>query len=377
MNLKEMSIEQLEERKAEILNEIESPEADLTALKDEARAIKEEIESRKQIEADREALRQIVAAGAGKSMKTFAPEVEEVRSTEEYCDAFKKYIITGDDTECRALTSTNATSGQVPVPVIVETAIQTAWNENQVVSLFNKTSFRGNFKAAFELSATGAYEHVEATTAPTEESLTIGIVGLIPKNIKKWITITDEAVAMGGSEFVQYIYKEITYQIIKKLEAVCIADITTASASNSSVAIGVPKLTKAPGIGLVVEAVAQLADTAANPVVVMNKLTYPEFFKAYAAGAFAVDPFAGLKVVYTSALPAYSSASTNAVYAIVGDLKAEQVNYPEGDGVIIKWDELSLAEADLVKVVGRQYAGHGITRPGCLCNIAKPAAATT
>ena len=62
---------------------------------------------------------------------------------------------------------------------------------------------------------------------------------------------------------------------------------------------------------------------------------------------------------------------------IVGDLRGEQVNYPEGDGVVIKWDELSLAEKDLVKVVGRQYAGHGVTRPGTLVRVAKPSAATT
>ena len=109
----------------------------------------------------------------------------------------------------------------------------------------------------------------------------------------------------------------------------------------------------------------------------MNRLTEKEFIAAYAAGNFGVDPFAGLTKVYTSALPAYSTASTNAVYAIVGDLSAIQVNYPEGDGVVIKYDDLTQAEADVVKIVGRQYAAHAITRPGRLVNITKPAAATT
>ena len=61
----------------------------------------------------------------------------------------------------------------------------------------------------------------------------------------------------------------------------------------------------------------------------------------------------------------------------MGDLSALQVNYPEGDGVTIKWDDLSLAEEDLVKVVGRQYAGHKVTAPGRLVRITKPAAVVT
>ena len=85
----------------------------------------------------------------------------------------------------------------------------------------------------------------------------------------------------------------------------------------------------------------------------MNRLTEVEFISAYAAGNFAVDPFAGLTKVYTSALPAFSTASANAVYAIVGDLSAIQVNYPEGEGVAIKYDDLSQAEKDMVKVVRR------------------------
>ena len=43
----------------------------------------------------------------------------------------------------------------------------------------------------------------------------------------------------------------------------------------------------------------------------------------------------------------------------------------------MKYDDLTNAEADMVKVVGRQYAAHAITKPGRLVNLAKPAAATT
>ena len=383
MDYKTMTVEQLEERKSAIAAELDSPEANLDDLEAEARAINAELETRKAAEAKRNEIRAAVATGAGTVVQKFEeekremPTLEEIRGSKEYAEAYKNYIIHEDDSECRALLSENATNGVVPVPVIVDATVRTAWERNEILSRVNRTEFRGNFKAYFELSADGAYEHAEGTTAPTEEALTLGIVTMIPKNIKKWITISDEAVAMGGEEFLRYIYDEITYQVAKKLAALCIADVTGASTTNGSTAIGVPKVTAAPAVTTIPTAAANLSEEATNLCVVMNRLTEVEFISAYAAGNFAVDPFAGLTKVYSSALPAYSTASTGAVYAIVGDLSAIQVNFPEGDGMVIKYDDLTNAEDDMVKVVGRQYAAHAITKPGRLVNLAKPAAVTT
>lgn len=382
MDVKEMTVEQLYERRAAIAAELDAPEADLDALEAEVRAIKEELEVRKAAEEKKAELRASVAAGSGTVVQDFEMEEPkkmtdyEVRSTAEYCEAYKNYIITGNDQECRALLTTNA-SGIVPVPVIVEGGIKTAWEKDPIMSRVKRSFVRGNLKVAFELSADPAYEHAEGTTAPTEESLTLGIVEMVPANIKKWITISDEAVTMGGEEFIRYIYDEITYQIVKKAVELGIADITGASTSNSSSAVGVAKITEAPGITTIPTAAANLSDQATNICVVMNRLTEVEFISAYAAGNFAVDPFAGLPRLYTSALPAYSTASAGDVYAIVGDLSGLQFNFPEGDGVVIKWDELSLAEKDMVKIVGRLYAAHKVTGLGRLCNIAKPSQATT
>lgn len=377
-NFTEKSIEEMEARKAELLTAIDADGADIDAIDAEARAIKAEIEARKAAEAKKAEIRKAVAEGVGTVVKTIEEEKkpvktnDEIRASKEYAEAYKNYIIKNDDSECRALLSENA-SGVVPVPVIVDATVRTAWENNAILSRVNRTSFRGNFKAYFELSADGAYEHTEGTSAPTEESLTLGIVTMIPKNVKKWITISDEAVAMGGEEFLSYVYRELTYRIIKKLADLCIADVTSASTSNSSTAIGVPKVSGAPSVTVIPEAAAYLSDEAESVVVVMNRLSEVEFLEAHAAGNFAVDPFAGLTKIYTSALPAYSTASDNAVYAIVGDLRGAQVNYPEGEGVVIKWDDLSESEKDLVKVVGRQYAAHAVTAPFRFTNIAKPA----
>ena len=378
MELKEMTVEQLEERKAAIVAELDNEGADLDALEAEVRSIKEELEARKAEEEKKVEIRKAVAEAPAPVVAKVEEEKREimtnaeVRASKEYIDAFARYLVSENDTEVRSLLTENV-SGAVPVPVIVDDIIRTAWEKSDILSRVKKTSIKGNLKVAFELSADGAYVHTEGTAAPTEESLTLGIVTMIPKNIKKWIRVSDEAIAMGGETLVRYIYDELTYQIVKKLSALVIADITGASTSASSTAVSVPAISANPALTTVATAFANLSDEATDPVIIMNKLTYASFIGAQAGGNFSFDPFNGLKVLFSSALPAYSSASNGQVYAIVGDLKGAQVNYPEGEGIVIKYDDLSEAEADLVKIVGRQYAAHALTACNMFCNIKKTA----
>ena len=382
MEIKEMTIEQLEERKEAIVAELDAPEADLDALEEEARAIREEIESRKAEEAKRNEIRASVASGAGivtekiKEEETKKMTNEEIWASKEYVDAYANYIKSGDDKECRALL-TETVSGTVPVPVMVDGIVRTAWENDPILSRVRKTYFRGNLKVAFERSATAAAIHTEGTSAPTEESLVLGIVTMIPRNIKKWIRISDEAVATGGEAFLRYIYDELTYQIVKKISEEVVKGIAGASTTHSATAVGVPAVSAAPALGTVAEALGNLSGEATNPVVIMNRLTWALFKKAQYAGNFAVDPFEGLTVLYSDGLPAYATASTSAVYMMVGDLDGVQANFPEGENVVIKWDDLSEAESDLVKVVGREYVAYALTAPGRFCNITKPAPATT
>lgn len=382
MEIKEMSINELEERKQNIVSELDTEGADLDALEAEMKAINAEVETRRAAEVKKEEIRKTVTEGAGVVVERFEEEKrdmktnDEVRASKEYIDAFARYIISENDKECRALLTENV-SGSVPVPVMVDDIIRTAWEKDDILSRVKKTFIRGNLKVAFELSADGAYVHTEGTTAPTEESLSFGIVTMVPANIKKWVRISDESVAMGGSSLVQYVYDELTHQIIKKLASLVVGDIagakTTADADEASVAA----ITAAPEVTTVALAYAQLSDEAANPVIIMNRATYANFISAQAGANYAFDPFRGLPVVFSSALPAYDSASATDIYAIVGDLDGVQVNYPEGDGIVIKYDDVTEAEKDLVKIVGRQYVAHALTACGRFCKIAKPSAVTT
>ena len=383
MELKEMTIEQLEERKAAIVAELDAPEADLDALESEARSIKEELESRKAEAAKKAEIREAVAVGGGTVTKTFDKEekktmtIEEIRSMPSYMDAYANFIKTGRDTECRAILTDNAGNitgkdGPVPVPVIVDEIVRTAWERDEIARRLRRTFFRGNLKVAFELSADPAVIHAEGSGAIDEENLQIGIINMVPQTIKKFVRISDEAVTMGGEAFLRYIYDELTYQIIRKVVATAVGAVAGAGTASSASAVGVPKVAVAPSLTAVGTAFANLSDEAANNVVIMNKLTYANFLAAQAGGNFAIDPFMGMTVLFNNTLPAYDSATAGDVYAIVGDLSGVQANYPEGDGVAIKYDDLSEAEADMVKIVGRQYVAIALTAPGRFVNLTKP-----
>ena len=387
---------EIEQRKAEIDAALEQPEADLNALEEEARqlmaekaALDTQLEELKKQAAEEAEARKAVENGAGKTNEMRQEEktmtLEELRSSKEYVDAYAKYLksaIRGqaDETEVRALLTTNATAatGYVPVPTLVDDVVRHAWENENILARVKKTGFTGNVKVAFELSADGAYNHSEGSSAPTEEALTLGIVEIKPENIKKWISVSDEMMETTGEGFINYVYTELAYQVMKKLSYDIVGQIADcAYTSNQSTAVGIPKVKKNPGIMTIATAAANLSDEAQNIVVIMNPLTKVAFLEAYAAGNFAVDPFQGLTVLTSGKLPAIDTASENDTYAIVGDLSAMQVNFPAGEGLKLINDPYSLAEKDLLKIVGRVYAGHAVTAPGRLVRLTKEAAAVT
>ena len=379
MNFKDMTADELMERRAAIATEIDAPEADLDALEQEARAINEELETRKADEAKRNEIRDAVANGAGETIETIKEEreipmtINEIRNSKEYVDAFARYIKTGKDEEVRALLTTNATvsGAYVPVPELVEARIRTAWQKLGIMDLVRKTYAKGILKVGFELTADGALIHNEGTNANAEESLTLGIVSLTPVSIKKWITVSDEAFDMSSEEFLYYIYDEITYRIAKKAQEELIAKIVAASTSAASTEVSVAEVDDgAPTVSIVSECIGKLSDEAANPVIVMNKGTWSQFKAAQYAAGYAIDPFEGLPVYFDSTLPIYSSTATTGTWLVVGDFAVgAQANFPAGDEITLKFDDLSLAEKDMNKIVGREYVGLGLVADKAFCRV--------
>ena len=378
MDFTTMSIEQLEERKAAIVAELDAPEADLNALEEEVRAINAEMETRKNAETKRAEIRAAVAQGDGVTVQKIE-NVEgrktmtnaEIRASHEYNVAYANYIKTGSDAECRALLTENV-SGTVPVASYVEGRVRTAWDREGITSRVRKTFMKGNVKIGYEISASGAIVHTEAAnTAVTEETLTLGIVTLVPQSIKKWISISDEVYDLAGEEFLDYIYDELTYRIAKKLADAIVADIEACGTTSANSLPAVPKITSTTvTLGLVAQALAELSDEAANPVIMMNKSTWGAFKAAQAAGNFGYDPFEGLPVVFNDTISAFSAATTGVTYAIVGDLGiGAQANFPNGQEIEIKFDDKTKMEYDLIRILGREYVGHAVVAPKAFCKI--------
>lgn len=368
MDIKEMTIDELEARKVELIAELDKDDADLDAIENETRSIKEELETRKRVEAQKNEIRSAVANGEGEVKETLIEEKnktmdnKEVLSSKEYIDAYARYIKTEDDKECRALLTEMVSGGQVPVPTIVEGYINQAWERSELMSLVRRTYIRGIVRQGFELSASPAVVHTEGDEAPDEEVLTFGIVEMKPSSIKKWITISDEAMDMGGEEFLDYIYDELTYQIAKKAEEELVNLIKNAPAAATATAVGVPSVSaNAVSLDLVAQLIGKLASNASNRVVVMNPGTWAAFKQAQYTANFAIEPFEGARVVFTTALPSVADATSGQDWLIVGDFgRGARANFPNGEDITLKFDDLSLAEDDLVKIVGRMYVALGL-----------------
>ena len=379
MNLKEMEAEMLEARSSEILAEVEGTDdlEKLSALKEEAKAIKEELENRKAEAAEKAEIRAEVANGAGEVVEKIeerkVPTMAEVRNSKEYIEAFANFIKTEDDSECRALLTENVSAGTVPVPEFVYDVVKTAWEREGITRRVRKTYLKGNLKVGFEISGDGAIKHTEGGAAISEENLVLGVVEIKPVSIKKVVQISDEVYDMRGEEFLRYIYDELTYRIAKKVAEEIIDSILACGTVSTTTCPSVASITSASAsLGLIASAIANLSDEAANPVIMMNKLTYAAFKSAQYAASYPVDPFEGLEVEFNSHITSLAAATTGVAWCIVGDLDHGAIaNLPNGDEITFKFDDLSLKKQDLIEILGREYVGVGVVAPNAFVKITK------
>ena len=381
MEFEKMETADLETRKAEIATEIENEDADLEALEVEVKAINEELERRKAEATKREELRNAVKSGEGEVLDTFKedrkmPEIE-VRNTKAYVDAFAEYIKTGKDEEVRKLTSTNDTTpngtGTVPVPDFVYDEVKRAWDDEAVMRYVRKAYVKGNLKVGFEISSDGAVIHHEGAAAINEENLVLGTVTIVPENIKKWISVSDEVMDLRGEAFLRYIYAELTHQIAKKAADELINLMKSAGTQSTSTAVGVAKISSTQITqSLIAQAIGNLSDEASNPVILMNKLTWSAFKTAQYAGNYSADIFEGLPVAFNNTITDFTSATTGVPYAFVADLGyGALANFPAGEEIKFTFDDITLADQDLIKIVGREYVGLGLVAPQAIVKITK------
>lgn len=383
--------EEIEARKVEIREEVEAAETteqveelekEVDALDAESEQIAEQ-ESNEEIAEEMETKSFEVKEIKKVEEKSMKEEMKEFRNSKKYVDAFAEYV-KGNNEEMRALLSENAgtiegSSSTVAVPDFVYDIVKTAWEKDDIMSLVRRISVQGNMKVNFEAEASDAVEHAEGSGEVTEESLVLGIVTLTPVSIKKWISISDEVYDLRGEEFLRYVYDELTYKIVKKTADSLIAKIAalpqtlTANSDGIYDTVSANKITEAPAMGTIFNAIANLSDEAGDYTIVMNKLTYAKFKEVQLQNNYAADIFDGVRVRFNNSLPAYDSATAGAVYAIVGDFDhGTLANYPNGDGVELKFDDRTLMTSDLIRILGRQYVGVDAVADKAFTLIAKP-----
>lgn len=383
-----MTSAEIEARLAEIQNLMSSEDADFEALNAELDFIKE----RKAAIANEQRKADIQAVLAGDDTvdttikaqeERKMPDIKEIRSSQKYLDAYANALKAAyrsengdcDFTECRALL-TDLGGGTIPTPVYVEEIISTAWERDTITRRVKRSYMKGTVRIGVEIGGDDAVVHTEGAAAPSAENLVIAVVSITPETIKKWIQVSDEVLDSTSEAFLRYIYDELTYRVAKKAAARLLAKIQaagTVSTNTSTTNIAVAAIsTNAIDVGLVAEAMGELTDEAADPVIIMNKKTWSAFKRVQYSNHFNVDPFEGLPVLFNNSIKSFAAATTGEAFLIVGDLGVgAQMNFPVGDEVKIKYDDMDDAEADLVKIVSRLPVGSAVIKEFAFCQVKK------
>lgn len=354
-----LDMEGCEERAAKIAEETRDASEEILA---ELSAELDMIEERKNIikaeaEEKRTAMEEVLA-GEGEVIEEKQEErkmsdVKEIRSSKEYLNAWVENLKGRANEEQRALLTTGATGGTIAVPTYVEDRIETAWESNEIVRRAKKSYFKGNLKVGYEARAEGAQPHQEGGAAIEEEALVVGFTELVAGTFKKMVKYSTEVLDMKGEAFVDYIVDEIEYQMAKTIgdAMIDIASSAPAAMKQTFTAAGA-SLTTAD----IIRAEGMLAGDA-NPVLITTRANAAALKAAALSAQYGFDPFDGMDVVYVD------NAALDGKLAVVADLSAWQINFPNGDAVQFVFDEYTEAPADIVRVIGRIMVGMGVVSP--------------
>lgn len=235
-------IEEIEARLSAIAAELEDDGADLPALEQEVRNLKEEHKKIMDGMEKREQIRREVAGGAGEVRKKFAPEVREERSygadSKEYRNAFLKNLLGTEMTkEERAafVHMTTNTSAVLPTTML-----------NQIWDLVSKQhSIMGDvtiYRTGTILEvvkhtaiAQGAAKSVAENTANDDEQNTFVKVTLSGKDFSKHVDVSYAMERMSIDALEQYLVSEISASLGDAMASDVITQIGTDMESGNKI----------------------------------------------------------------------------------------------------------------------------------------------
>lgn len=351
-------------------------QAEVEKLTAEAKELNEKraalVEERKQAEA--KVLASAEVTEKHENMEAKPMEEKITRDSQEYLDAYIEAKKTGDDTELRALLSTNAGSGgTIAVPVAVEEAVEDAWNKDKILNRVRATEYPGNYEANFYISGSGAVIHAEGDTEISDEELNLGTVTLIPQSVKKNLAISKAALKLRGQAFLDSMRQEVYDEVMYAAGGVLLTDIINAPATSSATKPGVPTVSvSAFGANDIINAEALLSDRAVNKVAIMNAKTYAAYKSIRTSDGYPVAIFDGIEVLIDNRLPALADASAGDALVILGDLNyGARANFPDGKEVEIIVDRVTRKKGNIVDIFGELFLSIGVTQANAFAKIVK------
>ena len=100
-------------------------------------------------------------------------------------------------------------------------------------------------------------------------------------------------------------------------------------------------------------------------------ISFDNNFGDIAKASYGFDPFEGLPVLFNDTLTTADGATVGNIM-IVGDLdQGALANFPAGEEITFKYDDMTLATSDLVRVIGREYVALGVVAPDAFVKVKK------
>lgn len=223
--------EEIEARLAAIRSEMEDPGADLDALTEEVRSLKEELRTINENAEKRGRLRQAVAAGEGTVTRSFAqPAADEPFGvdTEEYRTAWLKHLQGKDlnDKEQRAYTAANGAISVLVVNDIMSVVRDHAPLMERITMVYSGSKITYYVEGTNE----AATDHTENATI-TAANDTMTAVELTPTEIVKLVQVSDAAQQMSVPVFNTWLARMLGEAIARKINEKIITAITNAATS--------------------------------------------------------------------------------------------------------------------------------------------------
>lgn len=361
-----MNLKEIEARIAEIKNELETRGAELSVeesnkLVDEAEQLNEQRKALVEAAEKRNAALANIAAGEGKTVRTFAApngaaavEDEDKYASMAYRKAFMQYVTRGTaiPVEYRGDANTKTSDvGNVIPTTVVDQIISKLENVGGILALVTKTAYKGGV-AIPKNSVKPVATWVTEGAGSDKQKLTVGSVTFAYHKLRCAVSVSLEVDTMSIAAFEAYLVRVIVEAMTKKLEESIIKGsgsgeptgiINTAAAEGESIAtVNVAALSYAA----LIDAEAELPEEyEGNAKWCMSKKTFMGFVglvdnngQPIARVNHGLDGkverfLLGREVVCTQHLPSFAAAETNAKFGFLFDFTNYDLNTNYAMGV--------------------------------------------